>query len=167
MVSLDQIRSLIFKVCYGVGDKYGTKEAVQLILETGLVESRYKYLTQLGDGPAKSFWQVEPATAVDNLQHYLKHRTPLMSKCAEVSMVDVKHWQNFSEPLWADILEKNIAAAIIHCRLKYWRVPKKMPNSLEGRAKYWKQYYNSSLGAGTEEKYVEAVQDMRGVLGDF
>ena len=164
MVSIDQIRSLVFKVCYGVGDKYGTKEAVQLVLETGVVESNYKFIRQLGDGPARSFWQIEPATEVDNLQHYLKHRTPLMSKCAEVSMVDIKHWQNFSEPLWSDILEKNLAAAIIHCRLKYWRVPKKMPNSLEGRAKYWKTYYNSAEGAGTVEKYIETIKGMRDIL---
>jgi hypothetical protein len=42
-----------------------------------------------------------------------------------------------------------------------------MPNTLEGRAKYWKQYYNSSQGAGSEEKYIETIRDIRGVLGDF
>ncbi len=167
MISIDQLRHLIFRICYEMGDKFGTKDAIQLVLETGLVESRYKYLTQLGDGPAKSFWQVEPATAVDNLQHYLKHRKGLLAKCVEVSYVDLKYWQDYSEPLWAEILERSLAAAIIHCRLKYWRVPKRMPNTLEGRAKYWKQYYNSSQGAGSEEKYIETIRDIRGVLGDF
>ncbi|MAO22632.1 MAG: hypothetical protein CMJ25_17935 [Phycisphaerae bacterium] len=167
MISIDQIRSLIQRVCNGIGEKFGSDGAVQLVLETGLVESRYKYLRQLGDGPARSFWQVEPATAVDNLQHYLKHRKKLMSKCAEVSLVDLMHWQTFEESLWSDILEKNLAASIIHCRVKYWRVPKSMPSSLEGRAKYWKQYYNSGLGAGSEEKYIEIIKDIRGALGDF
>ena len=87
-----------------------------------------------------------------------------MLKCAEVSMVDIKHWQNYSEFLWSEILEANLAAAIIHCRLKYWRVPKRMPNSLEGRAKYWKKYYNSDQGAGTEEKYLETIKGMRDIL---
>jgi len=159
MISLDQIKSLINKTCFELGDKFRSDSATQLILETGLVESKYKYLRQLGDGPARSFWQVEPATAVDNLAHYLKHRFALLHKCAEVSLVDVKHWQNFSEPLWSEILEKNIATAIIHCRLKYWRVPKRMPNTLEGRAKYWKQYYNSAQGKGSEQHYMETIKD--------
>jgi major membrane immunogen (membrane-anchored lipoprotein) len=81
-----------------------------------------------------------------------------MGKCAEASMVDLKHWQNFDEKLWADILEKNIAAGIIHCRLKYWRVPKKMPSSIEGQADYWKKYYNSELGKGDPEHFVEVVK---------
>jgi len=153
------MKYLIQSTCGWMGEKFASDDAVTLVLETGLVESGYKYIRQLGDGPARSFWQVEPATAVDNLVHYLKHRSPLMHKCAEVSLVDLKHWQNFSEPLWSEILEKNIASAIIHCRLKYWRVPKRMPNTLEGRAKYWKQYYNSAQGAGSEQHYMETIKD--------
>lgn len=159
MISLDQIKTLIHDTCFELGDKYASPEAVQLVLETGLVESKYKWIRQLGDGPARSFWQIEPATAVDNLAHYIKHRFDLMHKCAEVSMVDLKHWQNYSEPLWEDILEKNLSAAIIHCRIKFWRIPKRLPNTLEGRAKYWKNYYNTSQGKGSEEHYIESVKD--------
>ena len=112
----------------------------------------------MGDGPARSFWQVEPATAVDNLMHYLKHRNSLMKKCASASMVDIKHWQNFEENVWEEILEKNIAAGIIHCRLKYWRVPKRMPSSVEGQADYWKKYYNTEGGKGEPEHFVESVK---------
>ena len=57
-----------------------------------------------------------------------------------------------------DALEKNIAAGIVHERLKYWRVPKKMPNSLEGQADYWKKYYNSESGAGSPEHFIELVK---------
>ena len=83
-----------------MGDKFASDSAVTLITETGLVESRYVYLRQLGDGPARSFWQIEPATCIDNLQHYLKHRKSLMAKCAEASMVDLKHWQNYDEKIY-------------------------------------------------------------------
>ena len=142
-----------------MGEKFASEDAITLIHETGVVESGYKYLRQLGDGPAKSFWQIEPLSAVDNLQHYLKHRKSLMLRCAMVSMIDLKHWQNNDERLWANILEKNISAAIVHCRIKYWRVPKSMPNTLEGRAKYWKKYYNTDQGKGTEEKYIDTVKE--------
>ena len=159
MISPTQIKSLIQSTCEGMGDIFASEDAITLIHETGVVESGYKYLRQLGDGPARSFWQIEPLSAVDNLQHYLKHRKSLMGECAEVSMVDLKHWQNNDERLWANILEKNIASAIVHCRLKYWRVPMKMPNTLEGRAKYWKKYYNTEQGKGTEEKYIDTVKE--------
>ena len=159
MINTTQLKDLIVRTLTHLGDKYASEESVQLVLETGLVESHYKYLKQLGDGPAKSFWQVEPATAVDNLVHFLKHRKRLMAKCSEASLVDLAHWQTNSETLWADILEKNIASGIIHCRIKYWRVPKRMPNTLEGRAEYWKKYYNSEQGAGTEEKYIDMVKE--------
>ena len=87
-----------------MGEKFASEDAITLIHETGVVESGYKYLRQLGDGPAKSFWQIEPLSAVDNLQHYLKHRKSLMLRCAMVSMIDLKHWQNNDERLWANIL---------------------------------------------------------------
>ena len=158
MISISQMRSLVKATCSKMGEKYASDDAVELILATGIVESRYEYIRQMGDGPARSFWQVEPATCVDNLMHYLKHRPELMRKCAEASLVDVKHWQNYDERVWAEILEKNIAAGIVHCRLKYWRVPKKMPSSIEGQAAYWKKYYNSEGGKGDPEHFIEVVK---------
>jgi|TARA_R110000823_G_scaffold266098_2_gene385918 hypothetical protein len=159
VISPTQIKSLIKSTCEKMGEKFASDDAVTLVHETGLVESGYKYLRQLGDGPAKSFYQIEPASCVDSLVHYLKHRRSLMGMCAEASMVDLKHWQSYDEKLWSDILEKNIAAGIVHCRIKYWRVPKPMPNTLEGRAKYWKKYYNTDQGKGTEEKYIDTVRE--------
>ena len=160
MISTNQMKHLIQSTCGWMGEKFASDDAITLVMETGLVESGYKYLRQLGDGPARSFWQVEPATAVDNLVHYLKHRKELMGMCADACLVDLKYWQIFEEGLWGNILEKNIAAGIVHCRLKYWRVPKPMPNTLEGRAKYWKKYYNSEQGAGEEEKYINIVREV-------
>ena len=69
MISLNQIRALIKHTCSAMGEKFASDDAVELVLVTGIVESGYKYLRQLGDGPARSFWQVEPATCVDNLIH--------------------------------------------------------------------------------------------------
>ena len=44
MVSIDQIRNLIYHTCWEMGDNFGSDEAVQLILETGVVESNYKFI---------------------------------------------------------------------------------------------------------------------------
>ena len=82
MISISQMRKLVADTCLKLGNKYASNSAVDLVLATGIVESRYEYIRQMGDGPARSFWQVEPSSAVDNLIHYLKHRPKLMAKCA-------------------------------------------------------------------------------------
>ena len=149
MISISQMRKLVADTCLKLGNKYASNAAVDLVLATGIVESRYEYIRQMGDGPARSFWQVEPSSAVDNLIHYLKHRPKLMAKCAEATLVDLKHWQTYDEKLWEEILEKNIAAGIVHARIKYWRVPKKMPNTIEGQADYWKSIIIQKAGKVT------------------
>ena len=74
MVSIKQMRSLIERTCGTMGRKYASKGAVDMVLATGIIESRYEYITQMNDGPAKSFFQIEPATAGDNCQHFISHR---------------------------------------------------------------------------------------------
>ena len=140
-----------------LGGKYASEAAVDLLLATGIAESGYRYIRQIS-GPARGFWQVEPATAKDNVDSYLKYRIPLMEKCAEASHVPLKEWQFADQGTWEDILETNIASGIIHARLKYWRVPKRMPNTVEGQADYWKKYYNTEGGKGDPEHFIEVVK---------
>ena len=158
MINVSQMRSLVEDTCSLMGEKYASKDAVDLVLATGIVESRYEYIRQMGDGPARSFWQVEPATAVDNCVHYLKHRPHLIKSCAKASLVDLKYWQMYDEEIWSEILEKNIASGIVHCRLKYWRVPKGMPKTLRDQADYWKKYYNTEGGKGDPDHFINEVK---------
>ena len=43
----------------------GGEAARQLILRTGAAESGYQTRRQYGGGPARGFWQMEPATEED------------------------------------------------------------------------------------------------------
>ena len=45
-------------------------------------------------------------------------------------------------------------------RIHYLRVPEALPaaDDVVGLAAYWKRYYNTELGAGTVEKFVESYQ---------
>ena len=61
------------------------------------------------------------------------------------------------EELMAQGQPFNIAAQIAMCRLHYRRIPKPLPSSAKGQAKYWKKYYNSSAGRGTVEDFLERV----------
>ena len=52
----------------------------------------------------------------------------------------------------------NIALQAVFCRLKYKRDKYALPkaNDLEAQAKYWKRVYNTHLGKGTVEHFMEA-----------
>tara|TARA_R100001510_G_C7625622_1_gene185568 strand:- start:455 stop:943 length:489 start_codon:yes stop_codon:yes gene_type:complete len=158
MINKKQIKEIIDETLFAMGDRFFSRHASDLVFETGLVESRYEYLRQLGDGPAQSFWQIEPATAVDNVKNYLSYRNLDTIKIAEATHVHIDVWQSENERTWEEVLRYNIASAIAHCRIKYWRVPEKLPTNLEERAKYWKKFYNSGKGKGTESHYIEIVE---------
>jgi hypothetical protein len=40
-------------------------------------------------------------------------------------------------------------------RVHYLRRPEPIPTDLTGQAEYWKKWYNTYLGAGTVEEYIE------------
>ena len=80
--SLSQIKDLVDDSLNRLGKKYAKPEAVELVLATGLVESRYKYIKQIGSEIALSYWQIEVDTAIDCVQNYLAFRLSLAKKCA-------------------------------------------------------------------------------------
>ena len=154
-----QIQTLIKTTLQGMGSKFANQKAIDLVYHTGYVESRYEYIKQLGSGPARSFWQVEPGMtgALDNVVSYLRYRPKLAHKCAEVTCIHVDHWLNGTEDEWDRILTSSISSGIVHCRLKYWRSPLPLPSNSDESARIWKQAYNTALGSGTESKFINMV----------
>lgn len=157
-----QIKTLISDTLHGMGSKFANQKAIDLVYQTGYVESRYEYIKQLGTGPARSFFQVEPGMtgALDNVQNYLGFRPKLAAKCAEVTGTDIDVWVKGTEEIWDKILMVNIASGIVHCRLKYWRSPLPLGKNVEENARIWKTAYNTILGAGTKKKFIEMVTQL-------
>lgn len=58
----------------------------------------------------------------------------------------------------AERMASDLALASVMARLYYWLVKEPLPTStnIEAMARYWKQYYNTSLGAGTEKEFMES-----------
>ena len=54
-----------------------------------------------------------------------------------------------------EMLEYAPLLGAVLCRAKYYLVPEAIPLDREGRAKYWKKWYNSELGKGTVEHYMD------------
>lgn len=133
-----------------------SKSAENLVLATGLAESRYRYLDQIergGDkrpGPARGLWQMEAATYRDIWDNFLKHNQPLAARIRPFIM-------DATEPL--EQLHGNLYFAAIMCRVHYFRVPEALPrfDDIEGHARYWKRYYNTIHGAGTVDGFIQTV----------
>jgi hypothetical protein len=155
--SLKQMSELIQETLGQLGPKYAKPEARELVLSTGLVESRFKYIKQIGTWVASGYFQVESATAVDNCMSYLKFRPELARRCAKASETSISLWESGDHKRWKRILTYNIACGIIHCRIKYWRSPLPIGPDTHSMAKIWKQVYNTSKGAGKIEDYLEIV----------
>ena len=52
---------------------FTAKELTELANAIGQIESGYKTKVQIGGGPARSYWQVEPTTALSLLNNLLKY----------------------------------------------------------------------------------------------
>lgn len=134
----DQFESLIRRSLFEVDPGLLTDEAVNLILGTAAVESRFgTYLVQMNNGPAKGAFQVEPKTF-----YWLKEKY-------ERQYPELKKY-DFPD------LEWNLKAGIIFCRLRYKVDPHPLPNTLWGMANYWKRVYNTRFGSGTVDDFIRS-----------
>ena len=125
-----------------------SEAAVNLLLGTAAQESAFgTYLQQIGGGPALGVFQMEPDTEIDIWNNYLRYR--LKYACA------IQLYFNVELPSPID-LEANLAYQIVMARIHYLRVPEALPRAddVEGLARYWKQHYNTHLGAGTEKEFI-------------
>jgi hypothetical protein len=134
-----QFKSLIERTLFEIN--LYSPAATNLLLGTAAQESRFgTYLKQIR-GPAIGAFQVEPNTFNDLRAKYKDPRLYLR-ELVRYSAAD---------------MEWNLRLAIIMCRLKYRSIMKPLPDAddLPGLAGYWKKYYNTPLGAGTEAEFIE------------
>jgi|TARA_R100000501_G_C2593538_1_gene92758 hypothetical protein len=126
-----------------------SEDAVDLVYKTGNAETGYRHLKQMGGGPAIGFWQVEPATLIDIIDNYVKYRPELEKRLKSLG---------FSKSGIETRVMSNIALQAVFCRLKYKRDRYALPKSsdLKAQAEYWKRVYNTHLGKGTIEHFMEA-----------
>jgi len=124
--------------------------AEDLVMGTAAQESHLEFVKQLGGGPALSLFQIEPATHVDYWTNYLAYREELSERILKaVGISDGR--PDHSRLVW------DLRYSAMMCRIHYRRIRSPLPQhgDVEGYAHYWKKYYNTSLGAGTEEEFMK------------
>mgnify|MGYP003149906638 FL=1 len=151
-----QIRALIADVLKKMG--MWSEDAEELVFLTGLAESGYKYITQIGSDIARSFFQVEVATAKDCIDNYLVYRQDVLKQFGDAIQRRPKEILAWNEEELHYLLWHDTAVGIAFCRIKYRRVPKPLPKTLEECASQWKKYYNTEHGAGTEKHFIELAE---------
>lgn len=136
----------------------GGQAARELLLYTGAAESGYRYRRQIG-GPARGYWQMEPATEEDIRRNYFSHRPGLwetvkdIAECIGLVGTTITYERMRS-------LEHNPYYACAMARVHYLRVPDPLPlaGDLAGQAAYWKQHYNTPAGKGTIEHFLKEAR---------
>jgi hypothetical protein len=123
--------------------------AEQLLLGTALVESDLFHRRQIKGGPARGLFQMEIATHDDIWNNFLKYRDNLAN--AIISLQSSPTADRHTD------LETNDKYACAMARINYFRAPAPLPmaGDINRMAAYWKQYYNTLLGAGTVSKYIK------------
>ena len=145
MINVDQLRHKIVRPALKILEPVipWTMVSENLIIGTGMVESQFQYVVQFDDGPARGFFQMEPATHNDIYWNYLQYRDDL----ADLIPDGPRDWER---------LVYDIQYAAIMCRIHYWRVREALPRdpwdafALGG---YWKAHYNTIQGAGSVGKF--------------
>ena len=126
-------------------------DASALVYRTGMAETKYNHLKQMGDGPALGFFQCEPNTMKDIMENYVSYRDGLKQKI---------YYLGYNDDNPEMSLMSNVALQVAFCRIKYRRDRLPIPNKdkIEEQAKYWKRVYNTRLGKGTVEHFLSNIK---------
>jgi hypothetical protein len=148
MIKTSDLKHLVIEPVLRDAQLY-SEAAVNLILGTAAHESRMgKYFMQT-NGPAIGIFQMEPATHDDIWGNYLKYKDAK----PYTAMLDALCYHKHR----SDIMFWNLRYAALMCRVHYYRKPDPLPEADDIRAlgEYWKKHYNTHLGKGTVDKFVE------------
>lgn len=124
--------------------------AEELLLGTALQESDLTHRHQM-NGPAAGLFQMEPRT-FESVKSYIgrSHR-PL------AGLIQAQLASSEFKGIDFSILAEDDNIACIFARMFYYRFLEPIPScgDLYAQAKYYKKYYNTSLGKATENDYIK------------
>ena len=142
----EAIKSILIKCNMPITD-----EVVNLLVGTACVESNCgEYIKQI-NGPACGIFQIEPNTAKDIQKNYIKYKPDLKYLHDKFYLKSLTLEEN---------LMYNLSYSILMCRLFYRRIKEPIPKTVSEQAAYWKKYYNTHLGKGTIEDFINKKEKL-------
>lgn len=124
--------------------------AVNLLLGTAAQETKMgKYIKQI-KGPALGIYQMEPLTYRYLWDVRIEKSVPMRAK--------IKLMLGYSTRPPAERMASDLMLATLMSRLHYYYVPESLPDKddIMGLATYWKTHYNTRLGDGTIQEFIDA-----------
>jgi len=152
MINVDQLCRYVIKPALDRLEIHSVARE-QMVLFTGVIESNLTHLDQVNrgeerPGPAYGLFQMEKATH-DDLHANFISKKPLLAMRLQTLTIEgmAGHLQ----------MHGNMYYAAAMCGIHYLRVKAPLPDQgdLEAMAKYWKRYYNTILGSGTEAEFIK------------
>lgn len=125
----------------------------KLVLCTFQAETQFNAVRQdLGKhryGKGYGLPQMEKLTFDDHVEHMEKRNPEIMELI--IKICNLNEFPDVEALTWNDRL------AVCMTRYHYKRVVEPLPavDDLKGMARYWKKYYNTPMGAGTVEGFIE------------
>lgn len=153
MINVPQlINEIIWPTCDAIG--LDSPEATALLLGTCAQESLMGTYVKQVSGPALGIYQMEVATYIDIFDNFLSNRKNLKG------MLYRYFYWNHNYEMPPSMLVSNLSFATAMARIHYFRVSEPLPckDDIQGMAQYWKDHYNTKLGRGTTEDFVQNYQ---------
>lgn len=139
-----------------LGDPFDSEDRVSLIVNIANHESDgFRYVRQHEGGPGKGFPQIEDATHDDVWINWLAFRRDIAKKAWRLAET-----VPFGRIPRVEILTTNHGYAVAITAFILRRAPGELPHYLDikGQARYWKKWYNTPLGKGREEDFIERAE---------
>ena len=148
LVSQAQVKHYAQAVCnvLGCGEQ---NAAVYLLCETAAAETQFgTYFDPTPNGAGRGLMQCDQLPFKDTVNRASAKDIAAIKTAFDIDLKTVK---------WDDLNYSPLLAMII-ARLHYKLRPGAIPQTLKGRAEYWKLHYNSVEGKGTVEHYIQSAK---------
>jgi hypothetical protein len=151
LVNLAQVKHFAQAVCDVLG-KGEQNSAVYLLCETAAAETQYgTYSDPTPNGAGRGLYQNDQLPFKDTINRASQKDIDAIKAAFDVDLKMIE---------WDDLNYSPLLATIV-ARLHYKLRPGAVPQTLKGRAEYWKKHYNSVLGKGTVEHYIASANKFR------
>ena len=153
MFNVDQLREYVIRPALDGLGKW-SPQAENLLLLTAAAESSLgTYVRQRGRGPALGIYQMEPSTHDDIWENWLRYKPDMADRILDTCGIS-------RDECRAERLVWDLRYATCMTRCHYLRVRHTIPGpqNWPALAEYWKDHYNTRLGAGTPEKALAACE---------
>ncbi len=145
LISAVQVKHFSQSVCAVLG---GGEAAVRLLFETAAAETLCGTVPdKTRHGAGRGLFQCDEIAHRDVVTRAKQSDVDALEKAFDFDLRRIQ---------WDDLNYSPLVAAAV-CRLHYKLRPEALPLSLNGRAEYWKKYYNTVAGKGSAADYLHRV----------